>query len=103
MGKLRNLRELQLEANGSLKKLSESVGDLDKLEKLIITGQGITQFPESMEKLRNLRELDLGYHEDSFFHAELEKLPVDLWSLQSCSQNSSMETGSFRTGRDASG
>lgn len=44
---------------GQLEKLPKSLGDLETLEKLNISGAELKELPKSLGKLRSLRELGL--------------------------------------------
>jgi hypothetical protein len=58
LSSFKSLRELAIEGD-SLKEIPENIGDLQTLEVLELTGP-ITRIPESVYKLSNLKELDLG-------------------------------------------
>jgi Leucine-rich repeat (LRR) protein len=59
IGKLKNLKNLQLRHTKYLSTLPEVIGDLSSLEKLDLDDSNIASLPSSIGRLKNLENLDL--------------------------------------------
>jgi hypothetical protein len=61
IGRLQNLKDLDLKSTEYLSNLPEETGDLTSLTKLNLSFVWITSFPPSIGRLQNLEYLDLSY------------------------------------------
>ena len=77
IGRLRNLKDLDLSFTKWLRELPEEIGDLCSLEKLNLSHSDIRHLPSSMGRLQNLKELDI-----SSMHL-IKPLVVELGQLRS--------------------
>lgn len=70
---LNNLKWLFL-IRDSIDELTDSYGDLDKLESLILTGNNLKRLPKTMKKLKSLTYLDLSSNSFGILPEVIEKL-----------------------------
>lgn len=74
LGRLKNLKDLDLSFAKNVFVLPKEIGDLVHLEKMNLRGSGIKSLPPSIGCLQNLRDLDL-------FLTKLLKLPEEIGNL----------------------
>jgi hypothetical protein len=77
IGKLQNLKEIDLSRTGKLKNLPEEIGNLSNLNKFELCFSKIRSLPTSIGKLQNLKEIDLSGT------SQLENLPEEFGNLSS--------------------